>query len=176
MTGAEAPASHPTAFVTRNLCTTFTLVGGMSWFHFTKQDRLRRNRELRHEYAETALKHTRDNVFLIPQPATDALRVAADEERLFEDYFGEPMPAHLRRALQLEVALWQRLIEAIQKAIKGQSLSDADYDQFRNTVREFLGPLLDLLLAEQEMINSCLVQHYTKLIDALADQAARVTL
>lgn len=149
----------------------------MSWFHFTKQDRLRRNREVRHEYAEAALKHTRDNVFLIAQPATEALRIANDERQLFEDYFEEPMPAHLERALLLEITLWQHLIDAIQKATKGpESLTDADYDAFRSKVREFVSPLLDLLLAEQEMLSSCLVQHYLALTDALADQAGRVSL
>lgn len=149
----------------------------MSWFHFTKQDRLRRNREIRHEFAEEALKHTRDNVFLVPQKAEEALRIARDEEHVFADYFGEPMPAHMRRALQLEIAMWQHLIDAIQNAVKRpHSMTNEEYEALRNKVRAYLNPLRDLLLAEQEMLGSCLIHHYLKLVDALNDQATRAGL
>lgn len=74
----------------------------MSWFHFTKQERLKRNRELRAEAAEAARKEARDNPWMIQRSVKDNLRLAIDEEQTFPDYFGEPMPQHLAMAIHFE--------------------------------------------------------------------------
>src|SRR5207302_736940 len=95
------------------LNTDTAIVSGMTWFHFTKQEQLKRNRELRRGIAETAKKHAAENIFLLPHDITPALTAAMDEERTFEEYFREKMPSHLRQALDLEISFWQHLKETI---------------------------------------------------------------
>lgn len=147
----------------------------MSWFHFTKGERLKRNRELRREHAETAKKHTSDNIYLIPHEIEPALKSALDEERTFEEYFGEQLPAHMKEALNVEIALWQRLAKAID-ATKGRNISEAEYQQLAASIRDFLIPLIDLLHAEEEMITSCLQVHYVRITRELQLRAAGVKL
>ena len=85
----------------------------MSWFHYTKHERLQRRRQLRMEAAERAIKETSTNWYMVPGIIEPCIGDAVEEAHVFEEYFGEPMPAHLRHALQVEVELWQRLILAI---------------------------------------------------------------
>jgi hypothetical protein len=147
----------------------------MSWFHFTKQERLKRNRELRREHAETAKKHTGDNLYLIPHEIEAALKIALDEERTFEEYFGERLPAHMKEALSVEIALWQRLAKAID-ATKGDNVSEPEYQKLAAAIREFLIPLIDLLHAEEEMLTSCLQTRYVRITRDLQLRAAAVKL
>ena len=88
----------------------------MSWFHFTKQDVIKRNREIRREYAETCRKEATENVFIIGRTVTHAFKLASEEEQLFSDYFGEPMPQHLQMALHLEIILWRRIQAGLERA------------------------------------------------------------
>jgi hypothetical protein len=145
----------------------------MSWFHFTKQERLQRNRQIRREYAENAKKHTGDNIFLIPHEIEPALKIALDEERTFEEYFREPLPVHLKLALDAEVALWKRLQEQVDHA-RAATLSEADYDRLKDSFRSYLVVLIDLLHLEEEMIMSCLQRHYVEQTRALQARAAEV--
>lgn len=145
----------------------------MSWFHFTKQERLQRNRQIRREYAETAKKHAGDNIFLIPHEITPALKIALDEERTFEEYFGEQMPAHMKGALNLEVSFWQYLQEKVDDAREAK-LSEADYDRIKDSFRTFIVVLIDLLHMEEEMITSCLQKHYVELTHAIQARATAV--
>jgi hemerythrin superfamily protein len=147
----------------------------MSWFHFTKQERLRRNREQRRELAETAKKHAAENIFLIPHDIAPALTAAMDEERTFEEYFREKMPAHLRQALDLEISFWQHLNKKIDD-VRADHLTDSDYDKIKDAVRSFLVVLIDVLHAEEEMLTSCLQQHYLDLLQTLQARAAAVPL
>jgi hemerythrin superfamily protein len=147
----------------------------MSWFHYTKQERLKRDRELRRELAETAKKHTADNIFLIPHDIAPALTAALDEERTFEESFREKMPSHLRKALDLEISFWQHLNEKIDN-VRAEHLTDSDYDKLKDAVRSFLVVLIDLLHAEEEMLTSCLQQHYLDLLHQLQARAADVSL
>ena len=147
----------------------------MSWFHFTKQERLQRNRQIRREHAETAKKHAGDNIYLIPHEIEPALKIALDEERTFEEYFGEQLPAHMKEALNAEIALWQRLTKAID-ASRGRNIGEPEYQQLAAAIREFLIPLIDLLHAEEEMITSCLQMHYVRIVRELQRRAAAVKL
>jgi|GEM_PF-1224408 len=147
----------------------------MSWFHYTKGERFKRNRELRREHAETAKKHTGDNIYLIPHEIEPALKGALDEERTFEEYFGEQLPAHMKEALSIEIALWQRLAKAID-ATQGSNISEPEYQKLAAAIREFLIPLIDLLHAQEEMITSCLQVHYVRIIRELQLRAAAVKL
>lgn len=147
----------------------------MSWFHFTKQERLQRNRQVRGEHAETAKKHAGDNIYLIPHEIEPALKMALDEERTFEEYFGEQMPSHLKEALAVEIALWQRLAKAI-AATQGHNITEPAYQELAAAIRDFLIPLIDLLHAEEEMITSCLQVHYVRIVRELQLRAAGVKM
>ena len=147
----------------------------MSWFHLTKQERLRRNREVRREIAETARRHARENIFLIPHDIKPALDAAMDEARTFEEYFREPMPKHLREALDLEVSFWQHLALRIDE-LQASKVDDDAYENMQRHVRSFIVILIDLLHAEEEMVTSCLQQHYRDLLDQLQARAAAVPL
>jgi hypothetical protein len=148
----------------------------MSWFHFTKQEALRRNREVRRDLAETARKHARDNPYDIHRELQDALRSATDEERTFVDYFGEPMPPQVEFALHLEIILWRRLQAALERATKEAHTDEATYKAFQEGTGALLMILINLLHAEEEMVTSCLVEHYVKLAKALQAESVRVTL
>src|ERR1700740_1356321 len=97
----------------------------MTWFHFTKQERIKRNREVRREYAEQCRKEALDNVFIIGRTVNQAFKMAGEEEQLFSDYFGEPMPQHLQMALHLEILLWRRIQAALERANASKMDDDA---------------------------------------------------
>ena len=88
----------------------------MSWFHFTKQERMQRNRQARREHAEKAKKLAGENLFLITHEIEPALKAALDDERTFEEYFREQMPTHMKAALNLEISFWQYLKEKVDDA------------------------------------------------------------
>ncbi|MGK2858159.1 MAG: hypothetical protein ACSLFQ_13230 [Thermoanaerobaculia bacterium] len=146
----------------------------MSWFHFNKQERLRRNREIRRETAEDARKEAAENPWMIGRQVTDVLKRACDEERTFEEYLGEPMPQHLHAALQLEIALWRRILLALEKA-DTKNMDEHKYTALHDNIRALLLCLINLLHAEEEMLTSCLVRHYTQIIQTIQAEAARVT-
>jgi hypothetical protein len=147
----------------------------MSWFHFTKQERLKRHRQIRREHAETCRKEASENAFLIQRTVDDALKLAIEEERTFIDYFGEPMPPQVESALRLEIVLWRRLQEGVQRA-HGIRMDEKAYDAFTESVRALLMTLINLLHAEEEMVTSCLVRHYVAIIKVIQAESARVTL
>jgi hypothetical protein len=147
----------------------------MSWFHFTKQERLQQNRAARREVAEQAKRHAAENLFLIPHDITRALTTAIDEERTFQEYFGERMPNHVRDALKLEIAFWQHLQSAIED-VQTEKITDAAYAKLADNIRSFVVVLIDLLHAEEEMLTSCLQQHYVELLRTIQNRAAAVKL
>jgi len=147
----------------------------MSWFHYTKLERLKRNREIRCACAEQVRKTASENIFLLPDLVKDAVRSATDEDRMFEASFGEPLPQQLATALRAELTMWEHINQAVLHAHK-QQLSESDYDHLRDRIIEYSMILVDVLHAEEEMVTSCLVRHYLTVIDALADKAARVEL
>ncbi len=147
----------------------------MSWFHFSKQERVQRNRVIRREIAEEARKDAADNPWMIGRQVTDALKLASEEERTFEEYFGEPMPPHLLSALRLEIVLWRRIQVALEKADTNK-MDEKKYGALRDGTRALLLCLINLLHAEEEMLKSCLVKHYTQILQAIQAESARVTL
>jgi hypothetical protein len=148
----------------------------MSWFHFTKQERIKRNRILRRELAEQARKHAADNPYDIRRQVDEALGLAVDEERTFVDYFGEQMPTQVEMSLRLEMILWRRLQAGLEREMKQEHITDEKYQQFQQGVRALLMTLINLLHAEEEMVTSCLVQHYINIAKDLQAESARVTL
>lgn len=147
----------------------------MSWFHHTKQEWLQRSHAARREHAEEAKKHTSDNIFMIPHEIAPALNIANDEEQTFEEYFGEKMPSHVLKALDMEISLWQHLDERIADINPGH-LGDAEYERHAKAIRMFLVIIVDLLHAEDEMLGSCLQQHYLDILLELHRRAAAVPL
>ena len=147
----------------------------MTWFHYTKQERIKHNREVRREYAEQCRKEAADNVFMIGRTVNEAFKLASEEERLFADYFGEPMPQHLQMALHLEIVLWRRIQAALERA-NAAKMDDATYHSLAENTRAVLLALINLLHAEEEMLTSCLVRHYITIIQNIQAEAARATL
>lgn len=148
----------------------------MSWFHFTKQERMKRNRTIRRELAEQARKHAADNPYDIKRQIDEALSLAVDEERTFVDYFGEQMPQQVEMSIHLELILWRRLQAALERELKQSPITDEQYKKFQEGVRTLLMTLINLLHAEEEMVTSCLVQHYIRIAKDLQAESARVTL
>ena len=148
----------------------------MSWFHYTKQERLKRNRAIRREYAEQARKNAADNPYDIRKEVNDALRLAIDEERTFADYLGEQMPQQVEMALHFEIILWRRIQAGLEREMNQDHISEDQYKRFQEAVRTLLMTLINLLHAEEEMVTSCLVQHYIKIARDLQAESARVTL
>jgi ribosomal protein S4 len=148
----------------------------MSWFHFTKQERLKRNRTLRRELAEQARKHAADNPYDIRRQIDEALSLAVEEERTFIDYFGEQMPKQVEMSLHLEMILWRRLQAGLEREMKQNGITHSQYQQFQQAVRALLMTLINLLHAEEEMVTSCLVQHYITIAKDLQAESARVSL
>jgi hypothetical protein len=142
----------------------------MSWFHYTKHERLQRRRQTRLEAAERAIKETSTNWYTVPGIVEPCIGEAVEEAYVFEEYFGEPMPAHVRHALKVEVELWQRLILAIKHK---NDMTEEEYITYGTRVRAFLTAMIDLLQAEQEMITSCLVRYYEHIVTATRDTALR---
>jgi len=147
----------------------------MTWFHFTKLERLRRNRELRRERAESCRKEAAENVFMIGRTVDDAIKAAGEEERLFADYFGEPMPQQVQMAVRLEILFWRRIQAALERA-NATKMDDASYQKLEEGIRALLLALINLLHAEEEMLTSCLVRQYVTIIQAVQADAAKVTL
>ena len=145
----------------------------MSWFHYTKHERLQRRRQTRMEAAEQAIRETSTNWYMVPGIVEPCIGAAVEEAHVFEEYFGEPMPPHLRHALQVEVELWQRLILAIKNT---KNITEEEYIKYGDRVRAFLTAMIDLLQAEQEMITSCLVRYYEHITSSTRDAALRTGL
>jgi|SRR5579872_4399028 len=147
----------------------------MTWFHFTKTDRIKRNREIRRELAETCRKEAMENIFIVGRQVTQAFKLASEEEQLFTDYFGEPMPQQLQMGLRLEIILWRRIQAALERA-NADKLDDSAYKTLEENIRTILLALINLLHAEEEMLTSCLVRHYVTIIQSIQNDTARVIL
>ena len=86
------------------------------------------------------------------------------------------MPQQVQMSLHLELVLWRRLQAALERELKEPHLTDAKYLAFQEAVRALLMTLINLLHAEEEMVTSCLVQHYIKIARDLQAESARVSL
>src|SRR5919106_817789 len=129
----------------------------MSWFHLTKQERLRAQIAARREQAEVVRKHLRRREFyaLNPRLLTEALADATELPYTFEEYFAEATPLQFRKATDLEVQLWTWLREARDS----KDFSDDAYEALQVRMSFVVTALVDLLTAEEEMTSSPLVAH-----------------
>lgn len=143
----------------------------MSWFHFTKQERLKAQIATRREQAEIVRKHLRRREFyaLNPRLLTEALADATELPYTFEEYFAEAAPQQFRKAADLEVQLWTTLREGRDT----KDFSDDAYEALQVRMSVVVTALIDLLTMEEEMTSSPLVAHYLQLIDNLRSYAKR---
>jgi hypothetical protein len=143
----------------------------MSWFHFTKQERLKAEFAARRDTAETIRKSIRHKDFyaLNPRLFEEAIHNATELPYTFEEYFQEAAPQHFRKAAELEVQLWTRLRDAH----ASKEFGDKEYDQLLARTGLIVAALIDLLLAEEEMTASPLIAHYLQVIDTIRRYAAR---
>lgn len=143
----------------------------MTWFHFTKQERLRAQIAARREQAEIVRKHIRHREFytLNPRLLTEALADATELPYTFEEYFAEAAPLQFRKATDLEVQLWTTLREGRDT----KDYSDDAYEALQLRMSFVVTALVDLLTMEEEMTSSPLVAHYLQLIDSLRSYAKR---
>jgi len=141
----------------------------MSWFHHTKLDTIRSDREHRRALAE----RIRNDIFREEFYATNikqieaTIRDAKREDETYADALGEPMPEQMRKAVELEVLMWMAIHDLLFKP----PVTEDQYPTLCRKLRPFIAVLIDLLHAEEEMTSSPLVQHYLNMIDAWHDQA-----
>jgi hypothetical protein len=143
----------------------------MSWFHYTKQERLKVMIAARREQAEVVRKHLRHREFyaLNPRLLTEALAEATELPYIFEEYFAEAAPLQFRKATELEVQLWASLRDGRDT----KDFNDDAYEALQIRMSFVVTALIDLLTAEEEMTNSPVVAHYLQLIDSLRSYAKR---
>lgn len=83
--------------------------------------------------------------------ARTAVRLAREDEALFERVFGEPMPLQLRAALQVEEELWTTLTR-----------TETYSEQNRRQVQEHAKKAHQVLTLERDMLNSPLTQRFLR--------------
>src|SRR5262245_41495482 len=109
-----SPDMRSYAGVTRQINTHASIQCGMSWFHFTKQERLKAEFVARRDIADTVRKSIRRKDFyaLNPRLFDDAIHGASEVPYTFEEFFQEAAPQHFRKAAELEAQLWTKLRDA----------------------------------------------------------------
>ena len=146
----------------------------MSLFHRTKLEQIREHRKCRRDFAEMV----RNNIFREEFYATniteieETIRAAKREDDVYVDLLDEPLPDHMRKALEAEVLMWMTLHDLLFKAPRPED----EYPALCRQLRPYVAILIDLLHAEEEMMTSPLVRHYLRLVDAWRAEAARVKL
>jgi hypothetical protein len=144
----------------------------MTWFHFNKLDAITTGRRNRRELAETIQNRTfreefyETNIKLVEE----AIRTAKREDELYAEYLGEPMPEHMRKAIEAEVVMWITLHDILFKP----AVPEERYGELCRKLRPYVAILIDLLHAEEEMMRSPLTKYYVKHVDAWRTEAARV--
>lgn len=143
----------------------------MSWFHLTKQDRLKATIAARREQAEVVSRHLRRSEFyaLNPRLLDEALTDAMELPSTFEEYFNEAAPQQFVKATDLEVHLWS----VLRDGRKTNDYAEAAYEELQHRMCFVVTALIDLLTAEEEMTSSPLVAHYLLLIDSFRATAKR---
>lgn len=129
----------------------------------------------RAEYVRQAQRATSENIYTLEQIITTALPQACQQLEEFEDYVGEPMPAHLHDAITTEIRCWKRLEDSL-RDYRASDPNEHDAIIYAKHVRQFLSIQHDLVELTEELLNSCLVEHYTKTLAALRQQASEVPL
>jgi hypothetical protein len=143
----------------------------MAYFTREKLTQLAEARSARSASVREAQHAATDNVYLVEHVVKRALPLTRDEERAFADAFGEPMPYHLRRSLEAEIDMWERL-EVGLSTLAHTHVTEHGLDAYTTRVRSYLACHADLLRMEEEMVTSCLVQHYDHQREAILASAA----
>jgi len=143
----------------------------MAYFITDKLSQFAQARGARAAHVHDAQRAAADNVYLVEPIVTRVLPLVRDEAREFADTFGEPLPHHLRRSLEAEISLWERLGVGLKTLARSQ-VTEAALHVYALRVRSYLGCQEDLLRMEQEMVRSCLIQHYEEQRTAILAAAA----
>lgn len=130
---------------------------------------------VRAEYVEHAQRATSENIYSLERIISTALPLAYRQIAEFEDYLGEPMPSHLHDALLTEIGFWERLRESLADYREAEPNSH-DEALYAKNVRQFLALHRDVVMLAEEIVTSCLSEHYTKTLDALRYAASQVPL
>lgn len=148
----------------------------MTTYLQAKLGRLAAHRQRREALAEKARSRAQpDSLFSIANIITSALTDAAQERRAFREDFGTDFPVHLEYALQTETDAWDRLEGGI-ILFQEADATPAEIATYASNVRRYLTYQRDLLATEQEMVYSCLSQHYVDRVDDLRAYLAEVSL
>lgn len=144
----------------------------MTWFHANKLDAIMTGRRNRREFAEVLQNRLvreelyETNIKLLEE----TIRAANREADLYAEYLGEPMPEHMRKAIEAELGMWMTLHDVLVQP----TVPEDEYAALCRQLRPYVGILVDLLHAEEEMMQSPLTRHYLQQVDALRAEAARV--
>jgi hypothetical protein len=130
---------------------------------------------VRADYALQAQRATSENIYTLERIIERALPLAEEQLATFPDYFGEPAPAHLHAAVSTEIELWRDLQESLQVYAASEP-NESDAARYAANVRQFLSAQLDLLQMTEELVHSCLVDHYLAMTRALRRAAKEVPL
>jgi hypothetical protein len=131
----------------------------MAYFTKDKLAQLAVTRGARVAYVHDAQRAGADNVYLVEHLVTRILPLVRDEAREFTATFGEPLPQHMRLSLEAEISMWEQLQTGL-KTLARTEIAEGMLDAYTRRVCSYLGCQEDLLRMEQEMVTSCLVQHY----------------
>jgi len=142
------------------------------WFHTNKVARITQRRHDRLVFAEELTNSIARLEFYATnrRRLDDVVQSAKHEDELYEEYLGEPMPEHMRRAITLELSFWLTLHELLARP----AVTEDAYPALCRKLRPYLGLLVDLLHAEEEMMTSPLTRHYHDLTAAITADAVRV--
>lgn len=147
----------------------------MTYFVPEKLARIAATISVRAEYVEHAQRATSENIYSLERIINTALPLAYRQIAEFEDYLGEPMPPHLHDALSTEIGFWERLQESFADYREAEPNSH-DEALYTKNVRQFLALHHDVVTLAEEIVTSCLVDHYTKALEALRAAASQVPL
>ncbi|HEV7393238.1 MAG TPA: hypothetical protein VGO08_16460 [Burkholderiales bacterium] len=141
-----------------------------------KLGRLAAHRQRRTSYAEEARSCALPaTLYSIEHIIAAARTDAAEERRSFRDDFGTDLPVHLDYALRTEDDAWERLEGGIVLFAQADA-APGEIATYAGNVRTYLTHQLDLLGLEQEMVYSCLTDHYVQQIADLWLRLAGVRL
>lgn len=144
----------------------------MTWFHFTSVERFRAQCDLRCDIAQRVQHDAEHSVDGIYEHLSTALQHVATQERWFISEFGEPPPKQLTLALRFEMLLWRRLQAAMDRTGEPNKTPPDLAKDFCALLRI----IIDVLHAEKEMTQSCLIRHYIAALQQLGERAAHTSL
>lgn len=130
---------------------------------------------VRAEYLEQAQAATSENIYSLERIIKSALPLAEAQLHSFANHVGEPLPPHLRAAFVMEIEFW-RTLEASLAMYRESDPTEADARVYTRNVQQFLGIHLDLVRMTEELVHSCLVDHYLTMTRALRAAAEEVPL